>query len=201
MNKSDAGKLGYLKTKNVLDDHRERQKKECRLREKEYDQNPSICLKCGLKLPYAKRKQTFCSHSCSASYRNKGVTRHGQKPFNCRVCGKKLHQSSRKYCSHKCYQFDRCEKVKEGIENGSVKLADTNRSLSRKYLKDKHGEKCSICKNTEWMGKPIPLVLDHIDGHHENNELDNLRLVCGNCDMQLPTYKARNKGNGRQARK
>jgi hypothetical protein len=42
------------------------------------------------------------------------------------------------------------------------------------------------------MGRPIPLELDHIDGHHWNNSLDNLRLLCPNCHAQTPTYKARN---------
>ena len=42
--------------------------------------------------------------------------------------------------------------------------------------------------------------MDHIDGNSENNRLDNLRLICSNCDMQLPTYKAKNKGKGRKDR-
>ena len=43
--------------------------------------------------------------------------------------------------------------------------------------------------------------MDHIDGNSDNNILSNLRLVCGNCDMQLPTYKSKNKGNGRYYRR
>ncbi|BBH17026.1 hypothetical protein Back2_13130 [Nocardioides baekrokdamisoli] len=34
-----------------------------------------------------------------------------------------------------------------------------------------------------------------------NNHRDNLRLVCPNCDSQLPTFKARNRGQGRAWRK
>ena len=41
----------------------------------------------------------------------------------------------------------------------------------------------------------------HIDGNSDNNALVNLRLVCGNCDMQLPTYKSKNRGNGRHNRR
>lgn len=51
------------------------------------------------------------------------------------------------------------------------------------------------------MGEKVPLVLDHIDGNSENNNEENLRYVCGNCDMQLPTYKAKNIGNGRYYRR
>lgn len=66
---------------------------------------------------------------------------------------------------------------------------------AKKYLAEKRGHQCEICKNTEWMGVPIPLILDHINGKPDNWKLNNVRLVCGNCDMQLPTYKSKNKGN------
>jgi hypothetical protein len=51
------------------------------------------------------------------------------------------------------------------------------------------------------MGKPIPLIVDHIDGNPLNHKVDNFRLVCGNCDMQLDTYKAKNYGKGRKYRR
>lgn len=47
----------------------------------------------------------------------------------------------------------------------------------------------------------MPLILDHVDGDSDNWYLTNLRLVCGNCDMQLPTYKSKNWGNGRASRR
>ncbi|QUE80952.1 HNH endonuclease [Rhizobium rhizogenes] len=59
---------------------------------------------------------------------------------------------------------------------------------------------CEMCGITEWMGQPVPVVMDHIDGNHANNSRANLRLVCHNCDAQLPTYKNKNAGNGRASR-
>ena len=35
-----------------------------------------------------------------------------------------------------------------------------------------------------WNGKPLPLILDHIDGVNTNNFPSNLRLLCPNCDSQ-----------------
>lgn len=39
------------------------------------------------------------------------------------------------------------------------------------------------CKNPDiWNNKPLVFILDHIDGHANNNSRDNLRLICPNCD-------------------
>ena len=52
---------------------------------------------------------------------------------------------------------------------------------------------CNICGiGPEWQGKPMPLILDHINGISNDNRLDNLQFVCSNCDSQLETYKSRN---------
>lgn len=54
-------------------------------------------------------------------------------------------------------------------------------------------EICSSCNLTEWLGEPIPLELDHIDGNFLNNNLENLRILCPNCHAKTNTYRGRNK--------
>lgn len=67
-------------------------------------------------------------------------------------------------------------------------------ALKLKLIRDGIKEhKCEICNLEDWMGQPIPIELDHIDGDHYNNSLDNLRILCPNCHAQTPTNSGRNK--------
>lgn len=54
--------------------------------------------------------------------------------------------------------------------------------------------RCSSCKLTEWLGNPMPLELEHKDGNHRNNYLNNLCLLCPNCHTFTPTYRGKNIG-------
>ena len=60
---------------------------------------------------------------------------------------------------------------------------------------------CAICGITEWQGKTLSLELDHINGVNNDNRIENLRFLCPNCHSLTNTYKAANKGNGREYRR
>ena len=54
--------------------------------------------------------------------------------------------------------------------------------------------KCAICGiGNKWNDLPLILILDHINGSHFDNRIENLRLVCPNCNSQLPTHCGKNK--------
>lgn len=67
--------------------------------------------------------------------------------------------------------------------------------LKERIIKQKLIEyTCACCGiGPMWQSKPMPLILDHINGINNDNRIENLRFVCSNCDTQLPTYKAKNK--------
>jgi 5-methylcytosine-specific restriction endonuclease McrA len=52
---------------------------------------------------------------------------------------------------------------------------------------------CEMCGLKEWNGIPIALELDHVNGDRDNNELNNLRMLCPNCHAQTPTWRGRNR--------
>ena len=53
--------------------------------------------------------------------------------------------------------------------------------------------KCNKCGINEWLGKPISLELEHIDGNRDNNERSNLECLCPNCHSQTPTWRGRHR--------
>jgi 5-methylcytosine-specific restriction endonuclease McrA len=59
---------------------------------------------------------------------------------------------------------------------------------------------CCGCGLKQWLGRPIPLELDHRDGDRNNQELENLRLLCPNCHALTPNYRGRNRRGRRMAK-
>ncbi len=115
----------------------------------------------------------------------------------CRQCNKEFLYDPKAsfgiYCSNKCQQ------AYQSL-NLSFDSLKTDKARKRRLL-EKLGHICSVCKIFEWQGQLVPLELDHIDGNFRNNAQENLRLICCNCHAQTSTYKARNKGKGRDFRR
>jgi 5-methylcytosine-specific restriction endonuclease McrA len=76
------------------------------------------------------------------------------------------------------------------VENSTY----TNTNCLRKRL-IKEGlkpEKCEICGNNMWLGKPLSLQLHHINGVRSDNRLENLQILCPNCHSQTDNYGSKN---------
>ena len=72
---------------------------------------------------------------------------------------------------------------------GSFKLK--KRLFNEEYFE----RKCYKCGRKKWLGLPIPLELEHINGDNLDNSLNNLTILCPNCHAQTETYRGKNKKN------
>ncbi len=79
------------------------------------------------------------------------------------------------------------------IENSSY----SRKSLKKRLINDGLlKEKCVFCSQENiWFGKRISLILDHINGIRNDNRLENLRLLCPNCNASLETHAGKNNKN------
>jgi len=169
-----------------------------------------VCGCCGNEFKSLKNDgRKFCSSSCSATFNNKlrikldKYNERNRKSYelrkknNCLNCGE---ITTNKYCNSSCQNQYNKKLLFIRIENGEDEI---NVRQIKKYLIEKHGEKCMECgwdKKHPITGK-VPIELEHVDGNSENNRLDNLKLLCPNCHSLTPTYKALNTGNGRHSRR
>jgi predicted SprT family Zn-dependent metalloprotease len=79
-------------------------------------------------------------------------------------------------------------------ENVFIENSTANQTVLRRfYLKGNYSPyRCSICGLPPyWQEQPLTLILDHINGINNDDRLENLRWVCPNCNMQLPTTNRR----------
>lgn len=76
-----------------------------------------------------------------------------------------------------------------------VGRARTAAHIKRRLIRERVLDMCcASCGIRQWLGKPAPLELDHVNGDRRDNRLENLRLLCPNCHALTPTYRGRNIG-------
>ena len=76
------------------------------------------------------------------------------------------------------------------IENSSYQSSKLRSRLIESGVKQ---YKCESCNNEEWMGKKIPLELEHCNGINTDNRIENLKILCPNCHAQTEHYRGKNK--------
>jgi hypothetical protein len=106
------------------------------------------------------------------------------------------------------YMKTKTQSRKPGASPLKYSPAPANRgTVRRAYLRWRH-ERGMVerCDNEAcwfhthvlvWNGGPLPLILDHREGNRYDNSPSNLRLLCPNCDSQLPTRGGANRGRVR----
>lgn len=127
----------------------------------------------------------------------------------CSKCGLKSHGNNNKTVQRrikimglttdhfqKCYDVSNKTNImskEDFVKRLTKESLITTGSLKRFILKfNLLPHKCDCGIDKEWLGKPISLQLDHIDGDKHNNEIQNLRFICPNCHSQTKTFAGRN---------
>lgn len=67
-----------------------------------------------------------------------------------------------------------------------------NHLKARLYAEGLKEPVCELCGQGEiWRGRPMGLILDHVNGVSNDNRFANLRIVCPNCAATLDTHCGR----------
>lgn len=79
----------------------------------------------------------------------------------------------------------------EDILNNKIQKPYSSAKLLKRLIKAGYKQYCcEQCGIKEWNNKPIVLQLEHKDGDHNNNTIDNLQILCPNCHSQTATFNA-----------
>jgi len=77
------------------------------------------------------------------------------------------------------------------IKNSSYQSFKLKKRLFAVGLKQPCCELCGWAKRS--IDGRVPLELDHINGEHSDNRIDNLRILCPNCHSLQSTHRGKNK--------
>lgn len=91
--------------------------------------------------------------------------------------------------------------IEEILISGST-YQSTSSLKKRLYNEKLKQPVCELCGQDEnWRGRHISMILDHINGIHNDNRIENLRIVCPNCNAALPTHCGRNSKKSKKINK
>lgn len=153
----------------------------------------------------------YCSNHKNSNYYSKYIV---TKECSYSECGTlfdtfKVH---RRYCSDTCsrksyrqgggkeliLESHKIESWFSGKWNGgsSTKLS----KVVRRYVLERFNFSCTVCGFNEKHPSDGSVVveIDHIDGDGSNHRPENLTVLCPNHHALTPTYRGRNRGNGRK---
>ena len=151
------------------------------------------CAKCGKEFEVELKKYNASKKENSSFYCSKECYSHiGSQLCKCANCGKEVWRANSQiarsktgniYCSRSCATAKNNTLFKSGENNPNYK--GTN---YRKKAFDNYEHKCHICG---WNEDEDVLEVHHIDEDRDNNELENLLILCPICHKKLTLHKCK----------
>ena len=112
------------------------------------------------------------------------------KGRNSNTLKKRLREDGLSFTPIKGYRYNKLNLKDVMVVNSTYKREHLKRRLIKEDILK---EICDICGLiNEWNGDKLILVLDHINGISNDHRLENLRLLCPNCNSQTPNFCGRN---------
>jgi len=133
---------------------------------------------------YVKNGTNCCSRECVTQFRRKGHF----VELECAYCGKEFERaksnlkgskSGLHFCSRKCK--DKAQRIESGFKEIWPNHFGNGNGYREKALKE-YGKGCEIC------GWNHTYDVHHIDGNRENNNINNLIILCPNCHSLTKSY-------------
>ena len=170
-------------------------------RQKLSTREKKFCEKCGSSLDFRN-----ITGQCWKCLHKNTTGRFSRKKIKfCKTCEKKLSRGNASgfcsSCSDNGRKLREKKYIKKWIETEGLNIKNSPQTWIRKYILNEQDGKCDTCGIEHvWCNENLVFVLDHIDGNSDNNNRNNLRLLCPNCNSQTPTFCSKNKGNGNSYR-
>lgn len=155
----------------------------------------NLCMQCGKEfLTKRSRKETakFCSIECYTIGRSNLRIKESIE-LSCINCNKafRAYQSSfkRKYCCRECFIEYRNKRKNTNKINRQKRLEVVKKergcNFSREYRKiifEHKSKKCELCGYDDFS---FNLDVHHIDNNPDNNEINNLAVLCAHCHRMV----------------
>lgn len=161
------------------------------------------CIICGKEFDEWRKKDAiknnpiplYCSRKCSNKRNHTNETKEKIR----KSIKKYIEKNSNSYLFNDDIKKKRLETYFKTIKNKllNADFSTLGYDAIKKRLFYEQNGKCNKCGNSEWLGQPISLELEHKDGNHYNNLRDNLELLCPNCHSQTDTYRGKNVHNAK----
>lgn len=143
----------------------------------------------------------FCSAKCARGFSTRNKRQEINEKVSASLKGRTTHSmevmhnpEARMKAREGLRAFHRRNRLTISDEGNEVPVGTEilKASARRSLLFEEQKGACNRCTNTHWMGEPITLEIEHIDGNNRNNRRENLELLCPNCHSYTKTWRGRN---------